>query len=141
MPIDIKSLENGRGTEFHCYGTVTGTEIMEANDRIYDVEAILKMRYKIIDRSECTDYCVTTDEIKLIAGQDMKVAKVNRDITILLVSPTPVQYGMTRMWQVYVAETGFTTKIFADRQSADAWLSSAFGEPDQDDPSAPTACS
>lgn len=47
---------------------------------------------------------------------------MNPDFVILLVSAAPVQYGVSRMWQTLVEDTGLRTEQFSDRPSADAWL-------------------
>jgi len=122
MPVKINFLENGAGIEFISSGTVTGKEIIEANDKIYTPENLSRLKYKIIDRTTCTEYLVTNEEMKTIAKQDIQASKINNNITILLVSPTKLQYGMTRMWQVFSDESGFKSEIFENRESADAYI-------------------
>jgi hypothetical protein len=130
MPVKINILQDGMGIEFISSGIVTGKEIIEANKKIYTKEQLLRLRYKIIDRSTCTEYRVSTDEMKIIANQDVEASKINNNITILLVSSTSVQYGMTRMWQVLSEDTGFKSVIFRDRESVNAYLKKNFDEPD-----------
>lgn len=122
MPVQINFLDNGIGIEFISSGVVTGEEIIEANKKVYNDKNLIRLKYKIIDRTNCTDYRVSTEEMEIIAEQDRIASKINRNITILLVSPTDLQYGMTRMWQAYTGTTGFTSEIFKDRASADEYL-------------------
>jgi len=130
MPVKINILQDGMGIEFISSGIVTGNEIIEANKKVYTQERLLQLRYKIIDRSTCTEYRVSTDEIKIIANQDIEASKINKNITILLVSSTSLQYGMTRMWQVLSEDTRFKSVIFRDRQSINVYIKDKFGEPD-----------
>lgn len=127
MPIRINYLHGGAVVEYISSGVVTGLEIIEANKKLYQRNNIIRLKYKLIDRSTCTAYRVTREEMKLIAAQDEAASKINRDITVLLVAPTDLQYGMTRMWQMLVEETGFRSEIFQDRESADAWLKTECG--------------
>ena len=122
MPVQINILQDGIGIEFLSSGIITGKEIIEANKKIYTREYLLRLKYKIIDRSTCTDYRVTPEEMSVIANQDIEASKINRNITIVLVSPTDLQYGMTRMWQVLSEDTGFKSEIFKDRESANEYI-------------------
>lgn len=128
MPIQINILQNGIGIEFCSLGIVTGKEIIEANKKIYTREYLLPLKYKIIDRSKCTDYRVTAEEMKVIANQDLEASKINRNITIVLVSQNDLQYGMTRMWQMLTEDTGFQSEIFGDRESANEYINERFNK-------------
>jgi hypothetical protein len=122
MPVQINFIEDGLGIEFISSGIVTGSEIIQANEKIYTGEILSRLRYKIIDRTNCTEYNVTTKDIQIIASQDRKASQINPNIIIAIISTTPLQYGMSRMWEAYVDETGFQMEIFKDRGSADKWL-------------------
>ncbi len=122
MPIKINFIDNGVGIEFISSGIVTGKEIIEANKKVYTRENLSKLKYKIVDRTTCSKYSVTTEEIKIIANQDNEAAKINPNVLIALISTTPLQYGMSRMWEAYTDDIGFQVGIFIDRDSADNWL-------------------
>lgn len=126
MPIKMNILDNGAGIEFFSYETVTGKEIIEANEKIYTPEYLAKLKYQIIDRSMCTKYLVSSEEMEIIAGQEIRASKINNNITIVLVSTTDLQYGMSRMWQALSEETGFKSEIFNDRASADKYIKETF---------------
>jgi hypothetical protein len=122
MPIQIKYIDNGIGVEFIGSGVVTGADIIAANKEIYRNENFLKHRYKIIDRTECTKYQASKEEIIIIAEQDKVAARTNPNIIIAFISTLPLQYGISRMYQAYVGDNGFLTEIFRDRKSAEKWI-------------------
>jgi hypothetical protein len=122
MPVQINFIEGGLGIEFISSGIVTGSEIIQSNEKIYTREILSRLKYKIIDRTNCTEYNVTTKDIQLIASQDRKASQINPNIIIAIISTTPLQHGMSRMWEAYVDETGFQMELFKDRGSADKWL-------------------
>lgn len=126
MPVQINDLQGGIGIEFIVTGIVTGKEIIEANEKIYDQENLQRLKYKIVDRTNCTEYGLTTKEVKIVADQDKKAALINFNIIMTHIATTPLQYGVSRMWQAYVEEIGFQTEIFKDRKSADNWLEKTF---------------
>ena len=124
MPIQIKYIDGGLGVEFFGSGVVTGTDIIEANKEIYGNELFSRQRYQIVDRTNCTEFRVSNDEIRIIAEQDKAAVKTNPNIIIALISTSDLQYGMSRMYQAHVGENGFLTEIFRDRESAEEWIKS-----------------
>ena len=122
MTIQINYLGNGTGIEIIASGIVTGEEVIEAHKEIYNKGNLRKQKYQIIDRSHCTEYQITSEEVEKIAGIDNKASEVNPNIIIALISPTSLQFGMSRMWQAYIEDDRFVTKIFQDRKSADEWI-------------------
>ena len=122
MPIQINILDDGEGIEFIASGIVTGEEIIEANRKIYTREKPLRMKYEIIDRTHCTEYRVSSEEVQILADQLRMAAKINPNYLIAVVSTTDLQYGVTRMWQAYVDDLDIKTKAFRDRKSAEQWI-------------------
>ena len=127
MAVRINYLDNGIGIEIIASGIVTGEEIIKAQEEIYNEENLQKQKYQIIDRTHCTEYQVSSEDIERISDIDNRASEVNSYIIIAVVSSTPLQYGMTRMWQAYIKEDRFMTKIFADRKSADEWIKLQLG--------------
>ena len=124
MTIHVNYLENGYGIEIIASGTVTGEEIIDAHKQIYKKETFKKLRYKIVDRTDCSKYQVYPDDIEKIAVMDDDASKINPNIIIAVISTTSLQYGMTRMWQAYLTNNLFITRNFSDRISADKWVKS-----------------
>lgn len=123
MTIKINYINDGVGVEFVLSGRVTGAEIIEANKEIYSTtEKILKQKYQLIDRTHCTEYHINAEEIKVIAEQDKEAVKYNPTIMMVFVATNAQQFGASKMWQEHVGESGFLTKIFRNRRSADEWL-------------------
>jgi hypothetical protein len=122
MAIEINYLDDGVGIEIIASGIVPGDEVLAAHKEIYSPDNLARQRYHIVDRTCCDYYCLRPEEIKQIADMDKAAARSNPNIRIAIVSPTDLQFGMSRMWQIYVEDSSLVTKIFHDRQSADAWI-------------------
>lgn len=129
MPIQIKYIKDGFGAEFISSGVVTGSDIIEANKKIYNNENFSRQRYQIIDRTNCTKFQVSNKEIRIIAEQDIAASKTNPNIIVALVSISDLQYGMSRMYHAYVGDKGFLTEIFRDRKSANKWIEKQLQKP------------
>jgi hypothetical protein len=122
MSIKIDYLENGAGIEIIASGTVTGSEIIESHKEIYNAENLKRQKYQIIDRTECKEYLVSNVEVERIAEIDKKASETNPNIIIAIVASTDLQFGMSRVWQVYVEKSNYLTKVFRDREGAENWL-------------------
>ena len=124
MPVQVNYLLDGIIVELLAFGLVTGKEIIDANEQIYSEANLHKMKYKVIDRSGCEKYQVSSEDIQTIAKQDKAASKTNSNITVVFVSTTDLQFGITRMWEAYVEGSGFQSIMFKDRSSADEWVQS-----------------
>ena len=122
MTIKINYIDDGVGIEIVASGCVTGDEIIEIQREIYSPDNLKKLKYQLIDRTECKEYNVSFEDIKKIAIFDTAASKSNPDIVIAIVSPTDLQFGMSRAWQAYVVDSHYKTQIFRDRIAAVNWL-------------------
>ena len=128
MAIRINYLDGGIGIEIIASGIVSGDEVLAAHKEIYNQENLHRQKYQIIDRTRCDYYCIRPEEIEKIAALDRAAAKINPHIIIAIVSSTDLQHSMSRMWQIHVEKSPLTTRIFRDRQSADAWIKEQFSK-------------
>ena len=79
MPYQINYLQNGIGIELLVSGVITGKEVIEANKIIYSKENLQRLRYKLVDRTNCAETKVTSEEMENIAMQTIEAAKINKD--------------------------------------------------------------
>ena len=124
MTVQVKYLENGIGIVINASGIVTGEEVIEAHKEMYNEKNFKKRKYKIVDRTDCTKYQVYPEDIVKIVEMDDEASRINPNLIIAVISTTPLQHGMTRMWQAYMKNDVFITKNFPDRTSADNWINS-----------------
>jgi hypothetical protein len=122
MPIQLNYLDGGFGVEFICTGIVTGPDIIEANKIIYSNENFTIQKYQIIDRTNCSRYEVSNEEMKIIVEQDIAATKINPNIIVALISSSDLQYGMSRVYHALVGDNGFLTEVFRDRKTAEEWI-------------------
>ena len=123
MGVKVEILEDGRGVEVVAEGVVKGQQIIDAHSEIYDGRYLKRQRFQIVDKSRCTEYNVTADEIEAIAELDKKASLVNPDIKIAVIESQNLQFSLTELWQAHLANSEFQTRSFRDRASAMAWLS------------------
>ncbi len=124
MPNEIQYTDDNIGICFSAVGKVTGKEIIESQSDIYQSKGFAKLRYWIVERSRCTEYEVSSDEVSRIAAIDNEAAKINPNLIIALISESDLQFGVSRMYEAQISADGFRTKVFRDRCTADKWIQS-----------------
>lgn len=122
MPVEVKYIDDGIGVEFHLTGIVSGEDVLKANAEVYQKKRLQRQCYQILDRTQCDQYQISSEDIRKIAEQDIAAAKINPDIVIAIIASSKLEFGLSRMYQAYVQESGFVTEIFNDRDSAEEWL-------------------
>jgi hypothetical protein len=123
MPVMIEYTQDGIGVVLYHKGVVTGEELIDAITSVYKSEKYLKIRYWIGERSECEEFLIDPDHAKKIAELNKVESKRNPGILLALVSPTDIQFGMSRMFQAFSDDSLFKTEVFRDKASAENWIS------------------
>src|SRR5437899_910902 len=113
MPIETEVLQNGTGLLVICRGTVTGKEKIEAMERLLaSPELVSRLRYMVIDE-EAGHIDLSAQDVRMLAEQDRRLAQIAPPgVVVAIIAPREVNYGMARMWQVLIEETGWETNVF-----------------------------
>jgi len=122
MSIQVNILENGEGVEIKAFGIVYGHEIIQAHEEIYNEKYLRNQKYHIIDKSKCTEYDVTAEDIASIAKLDKKASIINPNIIVAIIESERLLFSLTKLWQKHVEEYVFKTRSFVDRNTALEWV-------------------
>ena len=121
MPVEVNLLEDN-GVEILATGDVYGAEIIQANEKIINDESLKNIKYKLIDKSACTEYVVTAGEIEKVAELNHIFAQANPGIVVAIVESRTLQFSLTGLWQALVKKWGLKNKNFYTREAALEWL-------------------
>ena len=127
MPIEIHYTDDNIGINFCAVGEVSGKEIIEHLKEVYQSDVFPSLKYWIVDREKCLKYDVSAKEVNEVAEISKRAAKINPELLEIIISPTDLQYGVSRMYQAYIGDDGFKTMIVRDRKSADEYLKTEMG--------------
>ena len=122
MPVEIKYIDGGDGIELIGKGIVTGDEMCKANTTIYSDDSLFRQKYKLVDFFNVEGFDATHEDSVKFAEQDIKAAKTNPNIRIAVVANDDLAFGIARLWEGYVSESGLETMVFRDREEALKWL-------------------
>ena len=124
MPIDFFYDENG-GIIVKAKGIVTGREIIDFNNRLYEAnENIKKIPYQILDFTDVDDVSFSIDDVDTLSVQDRKALEINPNMLIAVVSENQLIYGLARMWEVKSGGGSSRTQVFRKLEEAYAWIES-----------------
>jgi hypothetical protein len=124
MPVNVASMQNGAGLLFICTGNVTAKDLLGAKDRLLETPTRLQeCRFAIVDLELASSLQLSPDEIRKIADRDRDLAAVTRPgLPVAVLAPNDVAYGLSRMWEVFVENTGWETIIFRTRKEGEEWV-------------------
>jgi hypothetical protein len=124
MPIDIEGRQNGLGVIYNCHGAMTIDDFFQAGmGFLAYAEEITKWRSAIIDLTSVQAMNITSDDIRAVVEQNKRIAVLARPGALLAVaSPRDLGFGLARVWEVLVEETGWETMTFRSRSEAEDWI-------------------
>jgi hypothetical protein len=124
MPIDIQGRQNGLGVIYNCRGAMTIDDFFQAGmGFLAHPEGIKEWRYAIIDLTFVEAMNITSDDIRAVVEQNKRIAALAPPGPILAVaSPRDLGFGLARVWEALVEQTGWETMTFRSRSEAEDWI-------------------
>ena len=124
MPIKISDLDGGLGNLILGSGVIDDKEYLKAfrEHLMQDAAKFRRYRYSLGDWTQVTQVNVTNDAIHQIADLCKKVSSVNPDAVVAVAAKSDVVFGLSRMSQLLMDETGWEHKVFRNREDAEEWI-------------------
>lgn len=122
IAINLEFLADG-GILGVATGTLTGRDIVDAGAAIYATpEKTLASVYQIHDYRRVESIDISTADIQRMAASDNKAARLNPNIIIAVVVGNELGFGLSRMWQAYMSEYPFVSRVFRSMPEAKTWV-------------------
>jgi hypothetical protein len=117
-------MQDGAGLLFICTGNVTAKDLLDAKDRLMETPTRLReCQFAIVDLGLASSLQLSPDEVRQIAERDREIAVITRPgLPVAVLAPTDVAYGLARMWEVFVENTGWETIVFKAREEGEDWV-------------------
>jgi hypothetical protein len=134
MPIEIMYFDGGKGVLWKASGTLTGEDLMAANKEMFSRDLIAEpYHYGLFDSTAVTEVKISADTMRDNAAQDLSEARRMPKFVYAIYAHSDVTFGLGRMWEALVGESGWATHTFRRRSDAVEWLetqvASKFGYP------------
>ena len=125
MPVKIVDLDNGRGNLISGAGTLTSKDYLKALKKhlSQDTEKFKRYKYSLADFTNVTKVEeFPSDDIELVAHLCRQAARINSDPLVVIVADQDLLFGLSRMWEILMDETGWNIKVFRTRDAAETWI-------------------
>ena len=122
MALQVNYLENGTGVEFIATATMYGQDILDAKTQLYNSKQFREQRYHIIDRTNCSEFYVSAEDIQPIAELNKEGAELNKKIIMTIVSPKIMLEGIAKLSKTRIEDYVFLTESFRDHATAHKWV-------------------
>ena len=120
MPVRTKYVDDGFGYLVVGMRFVKGSEVVKAS--LQPAEPFSKIKYWLYDFSKTSEVEASSDDMRMIAEQDMIMSKINTNVVGAVVAPHDIVFGFARMWEVFATDTGWIKRVFRTRSEAEAWI-------------------
>ena len=123
MPIAIRYIDGGKGVILTGEGVVTGTDLLAANKEIYSRDLVAEpYHYGLFDADGLTGITASTEEMRALAAASIAVARRMPRFVIAIYAKDSLTFGLARMWEAFVEQSGWITHVFRERPRAVAWV-------------------
>lgn len=133
MPYTISIDSNRKGLITTYSGELNNVEFVRCTREkfIHGEEFLSKeyadsFNYSLSDMTDVTRLDIDLDAIKSNAALSEKALELNTEGVMLVVCPTDLEFGLSRLWQTYADAGTDRIKLFRTRQEADQWLEQTF---------------
>jgi hypothetical protein len=119
----IKPMEfHEGGVLMACCGHLTSREILLANAALIAHPAFKSLKYQLWIFENLERFSFDMAETKQIAEQDRQAAALNPGMRVAVVSDSELTFGFSRMYQGFLGDEIWQTRVFNKRETAEKWL-------------------
>jgi hypothetical protein len=123
MAIEIKYFDGGKGVLWRASGTLTGEDLLSANKEMFSRDFVAEpYHYGLFDSTDVTEVKISADTMRENATQDVLEARRMPKFVYAIYAKSHVTFGLGRMWEALVGESGWVTHTFGKRSDAVEWL-------------------
>ena len=119
MPIQINWSDHG--VEFIGTGIVTGTDCIDANERVVSDPRLSELVYQIVDLTGVEKFDVSVIETQTLAEMDQLAAEIVKGVRVAMVCPEDLVFGMSKVYAGH-SSSDWQVIVFRTYAEAEAWL-------------------
>lgn len=120
MPWMIRYAEDG--AEVLYDGHTTGTDILSAKRDFFTHGFDTPPQYLLCDFGGVQQFDVDQKDVQAIIDQDIAAVATHPQVLEVVIAPTPLQFGLARIWQMRVEPHRPLTFVARSRPEALSWL-------------------
>ncbi|MCK5689199.1 hypothetical protein KAI87_08010 [Myxococcota bacterium] len=134
MPYEITYIDNDAGVVTRYFGIFSDDDQCQSlADKTVSEEKARGLRYSISDYTDVTKMEITPAGVAKNAHAAVKLSEINKDLLVVLIVPSQLEYGMGRLFQARSDQSTWKTKLVRNRAQADEWINEQLGQNSQGD--------
>jgi len=123
MPLQVQYLDQGRGVVFTATGMLTGEEFVRTNAEILSRDLVAEpYLYGLFDFDGVEAVYISTNDIHEAARRGVAASAKMPKFVVAVYANSNLTFGLARMWEILVDQSGWKTHVFRDRSDAVGWL-------------------
>jgi hypothetical protein len=124
-------VDGGKGVHKIGKGVITSADfLLVALEQARDVKGASQLKYALGDFSEATEFQITIDSLRQLVEVQRKTAQLSSGAFIAIIAPSQQPYGLSRVWQSFTEDMGWSASVFRNRTEAILWLRTQLGKGD-----------
>ncbi len=123
MGCEINYIDS-EGIELLFTGKLTLKDFLKAYEEIYNEQNLYRQKYQIGEFTGVESIELSSEDISLLARLDIEASKKNPNIIIANIGKSDLEFGLSRMWEMFADECLFEIKVFRNREDAKKWIES-----------------
>ena len=124
MGCEIKYIDGGEGIELLFSGKLNLDDFLEAYAEIYNDQNLYRQKYQIGEFTGVDSIELSSEDIRILAHIDIDASKKNPNIIIATIGKSDLEFGLSRMWEIFADECLFEIKVFRNKEDAKKWIES-----------------
>ncbi len=124
VPLSIEIQEDGVTVHLVASGSITGRELVEANEAFFgaSLESFRRCRFWISDYSAADLAEVDGPSLRRVSEISLDAARSNPDLAVAIVAGADLAFGFARMWEAFSSETGWRVRVVRGPEEAQRWI-------------------
>ena len=124
MPLKLKYLDEGRGAVAKASGRLTGAELIDIMTKVNAPgPAGKRIVYAFFDFNGVEGVDISTPQLRDAAAISVAVATDGSSGRVVAIhAKDDLPFALSRMWLVFIEQTGWEAMVFRERSKAVAWL-------------------
>ena len=124
VPLSIEIQEDGVTVHLVASGSVSGRELVEANEAFFGSsrEPFRRCRFWISDYSAADLGEVDGPSLRRVSEISLDAARSNPDLVVAIIAGADLSFGFARMWEAFSSETGWRVRVVRSPEEARRWI-------------------
>jgi len=122
MGLTINDIDGGLGAHLLLHDSLNDSQFYNGLTTFFSQEAFLSYRYALVQFTPDLKMNLSVSTVRSISRACLTASNRNPDVTLALVAPRNLHYGLVRMWAAFSDGISWEVMVCRDCPKAENWL-------------------